>query len=388
MAQVDGGDPLKSCRNVCFTLWSEGEEGSPDFFFPLLFPKFWPDCTYCVYSLERGEACGRLHYQGYAEFVGQKRFKWIHANCDGMERAALFVRKGTQEEAIRYCEKSETHVEGPWVFGCPKETEQGKRSDLIDIRRKLDNRVSEAKIAEDHFSSWCRYNKSFRDYKRLKGLEEKRRWKMSLEIYIGDTGMGKSTVVDNKYPDAYWKDNTKWWDGYTGQEVVIWDEFYGHSCAFTYLLRLVDSKPMQVEVKNGYIQFTSKIICFTSNEEPEKWYSGEKTHQMSWEKNPLNRRIREFGIVYDCPSLGVCVARDPSVVRLSEESLLDVWAKNAEPDFGGQDPTVPLGGDLGFVPAKDKEEMEMPEWVSNPSVLEDLSIVLSDPQKKIVDFLK
>ena len=43
------------------------------------------------------------------------------------------------------------------------------------------------------------------------------------------------------------------------------------------------------------MEFTSKIIIFTSNQEPCDWYDGEKTHQVSWETNPLNRRIQEFG---------------------------------------------------------------------------------------------
>jgi RNA helicase len=37
----------------------------------------------------------------------------------------------------------------------------------------------------------------------------------------GDTGTGKSRALYMKLPCAYRKNCSKWWDGYTGQKIVI-----------------------------------------------------------------------------------------------------------------------------------------------------------------------
>lgn len=44
------------------------------------------------------------------------------------------------------------------------------------------------------------------------------------EWHHGPTGTGKTRGVRARFPDAYLKSNTKWWDGYNGESVVILDE--------------------------------------------------------------------------------------------------------------------------------------------------------------------
>jgi len=172
---------------------------------------------------------------------------------------------------------------------------KGKRSDLEDIRDKIDKGVSEDQIAQDHFGSWVRYHKGFREYKRVRRLEVVRDWPMEIIIIVGPSGTGKSRKARADYPTAYWGPRGKWWDGYTGQETVVVDEMYGHRMPFTDLLQLLDRYPYQVETKGGVQQFTSKRIVFTTNQNPEDWYDAERTHQCDWANNPLNRRIREYG---------------------------------------------------------------------------------------------
>ena len=275
-------------RNVMFTQFLETSECDGG----VLLPEEWPDVAYCVWQVETCPETGKLHYQGYVEFVGQKRIEWMHSNLPGLETAHFEQRMGSQSQAKEYCRKEDTRSDGPWEWGECRE--QGKRSDLEDVKRRLEKRDPEGDIASDHFGSWIRYHKSFTEFKRLKNLEEKRDWTMHAELYIGPSGCGKTQAVKAKYPDAYWKPHGKWWDGYFGQEVTIVDEMYGHRFAFTELLNLLDSGPMQIEFKGGFRQFTSKKIVFTTNQEPELWYNGEKTHQMVWEQNPLKRRLDEF----------------------------------------------------------------------------------------------
>jgi len=275
-------------RNLVFRItWPEAEEG-----LPLLDPTLWPDCKYCVYQLEIGDDTNRLHYQGYMEFSGQKRYNWIQNNCEGLESAHFEVRRGTMEEARNYAMKMETRVDGPWEWGAPKPG-QGSRSDLIHVKRALDDGQPMAYIADNFFGTFLRYQRGLKEYKRLK--MPRRDWQMDIVLIIGPSGTNKSRWARREFPEAYWKDGTKWWDDYDGQETVIWDEFYGHCCKYSDLLRILDRYPMKVETKGGYVEFTSRRIVFTSNQEPEHWYNAERTHQMVWAQNPLYRRIREFG---------------------------------------------------------------------------------------------
>jgi len=169
---------------------------------------------------------------------------------------------------------------------------------LEDIRARLDNGEAEDVIAQDHFGSWIRYHRGFREYKRVRRLEEVRDWTMEIICYIGPSGTGKSRKAFEAYPQAYWGPKGKWWDGYCGQETVVVDEMYGHRFSFSELLQLLDRYPFQVETKGGVRQFTSRRIVFTSNQRPEDWYNAERTHNVRWEENPLNRRLREYGKMY------------------------------------------------------------------------------------------
>jgi len=276
-------------RNLCFRVTLPEDAGEE---YPLLDPSTWPDCTYCVYQLEIGDETSRLHYQGYAEFTGKKRYSWVQNNCEGMEGAHLEVRRGTMEEARNYAMKHDTRLDGPWEWGAPKPG-QGSRSDLRAVKRALDEGRPMTYIADNFFGTFLRYQRGLKEYKRIR--MPKRDWAMEVVVIIGPSGTGKTRWCrQNAGDDVYWKDKSKWWDDYDGQHTVVWDEFYGHCCPFTLLLQLLDRYPLKVECKGSFVEFTSRRIIFTTNQEPEQWYNAERTHQMAWAQNPLKRRLDEF----------------------------------------------------------------------------------------------
>jgi len=48
----------------------------------------------------------------------------------------------------------------------------------------------------------------------------------------------------------------------------------------------------------GTVEFTSRVLVFTSNQDPELWYDPQRTHQhMRWQDNPLKRRIDDFATI-------------------------------------------------------------------------------------------
>lgn len=224
----------------------------------------WNQVHYAICQLERGEN-GTIHLQGYVRFGAPTRLGGVR---EILPRAHWEVAKGNEQQCVAYCSKQETRLHGPWKYG--ERSEQGKRNDLQQVKELLDEGASEAEVADAHFGSWCRYRESFQAYKRLR--EERRCWLTELIVLAGPTGTGKSTLANElSGGNAYYKDATKWWDGYQGQRVVVMDDFVGNM-QFTELLRLADKFPHQVEVKGGIRNFTSKCIIITSNKTPEEWY--------------------------------------------------------------------------------------------------------------------
>lgn len=187
-------------------------------------------------------------------------------------------------------------MEGPWYWPAPPEVaakRQGKRSDLAAVKVALDSGASFRDLADGHFSTFIRYERGLRSYRRLTTV--KRDWPMELIVIVGPSGTGKSRWARTNFPEAFWKPKGMWWDGYDGEETVVFDEMYGHCFPYTELLQLLDRYPYAVQVKGGVVEFTSRRIIMTSNQHPRDWYSAEKTHCGEWDVNPLNRRLREFG---------------------------------------------------------------------------------------------
>jgi len=252
-----------------------------------------------VYQIEICPDSGRPHLQGYMECLGQQTMSRIEGLDCFVGRTRLAVRRGTGAQARSYAMKEDTRVDGPWEYGEMKE--QGKRSDLLEMKDKIDAGMSIKNLWDDNFNSMIRYHRSIREYKRIRTPFRSER--TLIYIIYGKSGVGKSQLAKQCFPDAYWKTNNKWWDDYDGQEAVIWDEFKGQY-PYRDLLRILDSTPLTLETKGASCQFTSGIVIFTSNHHPSEWYSDEVT-RTEWANSPLNRRIREYGEI-------VCMGTPPS----------------------------------------------------------------------------
>lgn len=116
-----------------------------------------------------------------------------------------------------------------------------------------------------------------------------REQKSFVTLLYGPPGCGKTYWCQQHEGTKYWKQpSTQWWDGYTGQEITILDEFRGW-LPFSNLLRLLDAYPLTVEVKGGQVAFTSDQIFLTCNHHPMMWYDKEKVGPT--DLKALGRRI-------------------------------------------------------------------------------------------------
>lgn len=326
-------------RNYCFTI---------NFPAPLvpyeLVPETWPSwISYACWQFEIGEEENTLHIQGYLECVGKRSVAQLLA-VPGFDTQSegysirFDIRRGSQEQAIVYCKKvfflffffiffslkkvDDTTVHNTFVeFGERKA--QGKRCDLDDIKVLLDGGAPLKRIADEHFGSFVRYHRSFKEYKRI--VTPVRSQRTMVLVLWGASGVGKSVLARAMFPDAYWKTNSKWWDDYDGQEAVVWDEFKGQY-PYRDLLRILDSTPLTCESKGSSVQFNSRIVVFTSNFHPKDWYDPEVT-KMPWDRSPLMRRLAEYG--------QICCLDPPPVLGLV-------------PGFGSP-PSLILGNSINFI---------------------------------------
>lgn len=266
---------------------------------------------YGIVGIERGES-GTPHLQGYIYFRNAKSFSSV-VNALGEPRAHVERARGTPKQNRTYCSKQGDFYE----FGtCP---EQGRRKDLESIRSDIDKGITEIEIAQSHFSQWVQYRRAFHAYRQLVH-HKPRSWKTVVVWIMGPTGTGKSRICYElpgsrlaellRYTMERYHGNTvdeckqiytsvdptfNWVDGYNGQDIVLVDDYRGE-CDLATLLRVCDRYPMQLPIKGGFVEWSPKLIIFTSNLLPRACYSGKDSESI----RPLLRRI---DFLFEKPSL-------------------------------------------------------------------------------------
>ncbi|AXH73508.1 MAG: putative viral replication protein [Cressdnaviricota sp.] len=294
--------PMSQSKNWMFTFNNPGDN-KPEVLFKDSF-------SFLIYQEEKGKK-GTPHFQGYIRFNTNRRLGALKKIHKGIH---WDIRKGSHDQAVAYCTKAETKVDGPWRFGT--EPKPGQRTDLAAVKETIDSGKTMIEVAEMHFTSFVKYERGLRSYVNMKSA--KRDWKPLVQVFYGPTGTGKSFHCKLLAPDAYWffpQENGKWWDGYTGQSDVVIDEFYG-SIKWSSLLRLLDRYPMEVETKGGTVNFAAKRIFLTSNQPPQNWYTSENCLYET-----LARRLEH--IIY-FPVLGQATQVNlPDAPSLPDS--LDVW---------------------------------------------------------------
>lgn len=243
-----------------------------------------PHFRCAVWQCEIGVS-GTRHFQGYAEFERSIR---LAALKRVLPAAHWEVARGSREQCVAYCEKEETRHEGPWRAGDWGQ-HQGERNDLLAVKQALDEGAHEREIAADHFKAWCKYYRAFHRYKLISVGE--RDWRTELVVVCGPPGSGKSMFAESVVATGqrYIHTTGKWWCRYTGEPVVVINDFNGSVMPWTELLQIADRYPHQVETKGGMIPFLARVVILTSNTKPCDWYTPENK-----DLRALYRRISSY----------------------------------------------------------------------------------------------
>ena len=132
-------------------------------------------------------------------------------------------------------------------------------------------------VALEFPEPFIKYHKGMMAYKSLitsRGPRKCPRRTRSVGL-LGATGTGKSRRAFETWPDAYRKmTNDKWWDGYHGEETVIFDDFKGSSMRLHDFQLIVDRYPVKVETKGSTVELSATRLVFTSNKHPRNGTAG------------------------------------------------------------------------------------------------------------------
>jgi len=319
----------------------------------------------CAYT-EQCPRTQRWHIQGYVALKKKRRLSSIFDQTLCVWQGEPYVWPYVKPAIYsawnnkKYCEKD---GDGFTVGEAANWTDeklkalgkkQGKRTDIEAMAKDFKENPWETKLtkARKFPNQFCHYNRAFdklltleRDHQYHSEYNNSDRAKdMKNYAYVGPPGCGKSHTVeqevkklisDNPHLRVYYKTIQKWWDGYDGEEIVVWDDFRS-SMPFSELLNLMDGKPFRREAKGTTICLRAHHIFFTSPKAPKYWYKKLMEEDGDAEGQLLRRiyQLREF-TPEDNPRYNYLVRN-----RIRKRNRMGFVIEDA--DGSGQAPLAPL----------------------------------------------
>lgn len=222
---------------------------------------------YWCMSDEIGEN-GTYHTHVYLQGRGGINFSTIKKRFDG---GHFEMARGTSQENRDYVaksgkweksKKSETSVPDTFEeFGEMPVERQGRRNDIDDLYSMIRDGYSDFQILEIMPESLLNLDKLDRVRQVLRYEEFKDVFRQVEVTYIyGSTGVGKTRSVMEKYGFSNVFRVTDYahpFDGYHGQDVVVFEEFRS-GFAFSDMLNYLDGYPLELPCR-----YANKYACYT-----------------------------------------------------------------------------------------------------------------------------
>lgn len=226
--------------------------------------------NYTVFQLEEGENKTK-HFQGYIELTKKMSIVGLKKH---LTKAHIEERRGSQEQARKYCMKPE-RLSGPWELG--KMKEQGKRNDISQVQLDIENGMDEKTLSREHFNEWKKYGKAFKEYRLLQSNFD--RPNVEVAVWIGPPGVGKTYSATSyaefkefKKSDIFTMTSEHgWMTGYNGEKVIIMNEFNGQ-IGLDIINQLCEKGKMSMKVHGTMIPIEATLILFTSNSRISTWW--------------------------------------------------------------------------------------------------------------------
>lgn len=227
---------------------------------------------------------GDLHLHCWLEYSKPKHirdarffdFKGFHCNIGSTKKKKC----NTRANALKYILKSD---EDPWSFGIDLEAwknSQKKHRSMIG-EMLISGKKTVRDVVAEFPGEIYNIDKLLKNVNLYKVLNKEVPSIVPRTNYwiVGEPGVGKSYAVRAIYnvSDLFIKSINKWWDGYSGQDAILLDDFGPEHAALSYYLKIwADNYSFNGEIKGGMIVPYYTRVYVTSNYEPEEIWKGDE----------------------------------------------------------------------------------------------------------------
>lgn len=182
----------------------------------------------------------------------QDLFDFIYENINyhGNYQPCKYKRK-----TIEYLKKDGDYI-------CDKDEDIYKAKNELILNNNLNDLVKQGKISIFNLPTLYKAKNIYSlDTKNVDFIIDRK----CFWIY-GEPGIGKSYIVREVYPNLYNKPRSKWWDGYTDQDVVLLDDFDKDMLFYCSELKIwADKYLFEGETKGGFCRPNYTKFFVTSN---------------------------------------------------------------------------------------------------------------------------
>lgn len=223
----------------------------------------------------------------------KNRFPKAHIDyCQGLAQENRdYIRKegkykGTRKEETNRIETFEE------MGDCPPER-PGQRNDLIELYDMIKEGMDDYEILETAPEHMLHLDKIERCRQVIKEKEFRNKFRLlEVEYWFGKTDARKSRTVMERYGygNVYRVTNNKYpFDGYRGQDVIVFEEFHD-SFPIQEMLILLDGYPLDLPCRyNNKVACYTKVYLLTNVDLREQYLNVQRESRETW--NAFLRRI-------------------------------------------------------------------------------------------------
>lgn len=225
-----------------------------------------PGVVYVTGQLEKGEN-GTHHLQYFVQTKEKKRQGFFKTHCKHSHFEFVKFNNGADD----YCNKEETRLAGPWSFGI-KPARRNVRGDLARRNAEIIEMGAEEAVRRglEPASNYLKLKKSL-DALKLATLQATESENLRGIWIWGPPGVGKSRYARDTFTDVYPKNQSKWFDGYTGQKTILLDD-HDNAILGHYFKIWFDHYQCSGETKGGTVPLVHERFIVTSNYSIEQLY--------------------------------------------------------------------------------------------------------------------